>query len=369
MKILVINAGSSSLKYELFNKNLKSLYSGYIERVGQKGQIKNHLAATKYALKTLVEKKIIKDLTEIKAVGHRVVHGGEKYTKPVQVTTKVEKEIKELCSLAPLHNPPNLEGIKACKKLLPKTTQIAVFDTAFHQSMPEKAFIYALPYKLYKKDHIRRYGFHGTSHSYISKKTIKLLKKKRTKIVSCHLGNGSSITAILNGKSIDTSMGFTPLEGVPMGTRCGSIDPAIALRLAEKQSPKRIDAILNKESGLKGISELSSDMRDLLKTRKNRKQSQLAIDIFTYKIAQYIMAYTASLKGIDAITFTGGIGEQSAYIRKEICKYLKVLNIKLNTKRNNQNAQTISDSTSKTKIFVIKTDEEKEIAEQTIKFI
>jgi len=368
MKILVINAGSSSLKYELFNGSLKSLAEGIIQRIGEKGQTQNQSAAAKQALAALLEQKIIKSINEITIIGHRVVHGGEKYQKPIRITKTVQKEITKLCNLAPLHNPPNLEGIKACAKLLPKTPQIAVFDTAFHHTLPPKAYIYALPYALYQKNRIRRYGFHGTSHSYVSKETIKLLKKKTSKIITCHLGNGCSIAAVLNGKSIDTSMGLTPLEGIPMGTRCGNIDPAIPLKLAQKMTTKQIDQMLNHESGFKGISGVGSDMRDILKTRKTNKRSQLAIDIFTYKTAQQIAAYTASLKGLTAITFTGGIGENSGYIRKEICNYLTHFGIKLDPQNNNANAITISSPSSKIKVFAIKTDEEKEIALQTIAF-
>lgn len=369
MNILIINAGSSSLKYELFNQKLESLADGYIERIGQKGRHKNHLAAVQQALQSLIKDGIITDLKEIAAVGHRVVHGGEKYQKPTRITASVEKEIKKLSSLAPLHNPPNLEGIKACKKLLPKAKQVAVFDTAFHQTLPAKAFMYALPYKLYKKDGIRRYGFHGTSHSYTSKETIKLLKKKQSKIITCHLGNGSSITAIKNGVSIDTSMGFTPLQGVPMGTRSGDIDPAIALKLAKKLSPEKADELLNKKSGFKGISELSSDMRDLLKTRKTKKKSQLAIDMFAYKVAQYIAAYSASLQGLDAISFTGGIGENSGYIRSQICHYLAHLGVALDPAKNRTNKILISKKQSRVKVYAIPANEEKEIAMQTLQLI
>lgn len=375
MNILVINAGSSSLKYELFNQKLESLADGSIERIGQKGRIKNHFIAVQNTLQLLLTNGTIKDLKEITAVGHRVVHGGEKYQKPTRITALVEKEIKTLSSLAPLHNPPNLEGIKACKKLLPKAQHVAVFDTSFHQTLPAKAFMYALPYKLYKKDGIRRYGFHGTSHSYISKETIKLLgllkshptgRKKQSKIITCHLGNGSSITAIKNGISIDTSMGFTPLQGVPMGTRSGDIDPAIAIKLAKKLSPEKADELLNKKSGFKGISELSSDMRDLLTTRKTKPQSQLAIDMFTYKVAQYIGAYSVSLQGLDAISFTGGIGENSGYIRSQICQYLTHLGVVLDPAKNRTNKTTISKKQSRIKIYVIPANEEKEIATQTL---
>lgn len=367
MKILTINAGSSSLKYELFNKKLESLDDGYIERIGQKGNTANHFIAVQNALASIIQKGVMKDMNEITVVAHRVVHGGEKYSKPIRITPAVEKEIKKLSNLAPLHNPPNLSGIKAAKKLLTKAKHIAVFDTAFHQTLPPKAFMYALPYQLYKKESIRRYGFHGTNHFYVSKETIKLLKKKQSKIVTCHLGNGSSITAIKNGISLDTSMGFTPLEGVPMGTRCGDIDPAIPLKLAQKQSPEQVDNLLNKKSGFLGISELSSDMRDLLKTRTKNKKSQLAIDMFTYRVAQYIAAYSATLKGLDAITFTGGIGENSGYIRAQICQYLEHLGVTLDRAKNNANKTIVSSAKSRIKVFAIPANEEKEMASQAIK--
>ncbi|MEZ4087540.1 MAG: acetate kinase [Candidatus Gracilibacteria bacterium] len=369
MKILVINAGSSSLKYELFNKKLDSLGDGYIERIGQKGQIPNHEKAVKQALESIQEKGLVASLAEIKAVGHRVVHGGEKYSAPVRITPSVQKEIQKLCKLAPLHNPPNLAGIKACKKLLPKAAQIAIFDTAFHQTLPQKAFIYALPYDLYKKEGIRRYGFHGTSHLYLSKVAKKLLGKKADRLVTCHLGNGSSLAAVKNGKSIDTTMGFTPLEGVPMGTRSGDIDPAIAVKLSQKLGPEKADNLLNKQSGLLGLTGKSSDMRDLLATRKSNKKSQLAIDIFCYKVAQKIAAFTASLQGLDAIAFTGGIGENSGYIRAQICQYLPHLGVKVDAAKNRANTTLFSVKGSKVSLLAIPADEEKEIASQTLKLL
>lgn len=369
MKILVINAGSSSLKYELFNNKLDSLHEGYIERIGQKGKIPNHEQAVQQALQTIQEKKLIQNLTDIKAVGHRVVHGGEKYSSPTVITPTVQKEIQKLVKLAPLHNPPNLAGIKACKKLLPKARQVAIFDTAFHQTLPPRAFIYPLPYNLYKKDGIRRYGFHGTNHLYMSKVAKKILGKKAEKLVTCHLGNGSSLAAIKNGKSMDTTMGFTPLEGIPMGTRSGDIDPAIALKLAEKHGAAQADIILNKKSGFLGITGLSSDMRDLLKTRKTNKKSQLAIDIFCYKVAQKIAAYSATLQGLDAIAFSGGIGENSGYIRSQICKHLPHFGIVIDTAKNRSNTTTFSAPSSKVQLLAIPADEEKEIATQTLRLI
>ena len=358
MKILVINAGSSSLKVKVFDTNKdQAIYKAFIDRIG-KSKVKNHDQAVKIALK---------DIPQVDAVGHRVVHGGEKYTKPTKITAAVIKQIRKLSTLAPLHNPPNLAAILACKKILPKVPHVAVFDTSFHQTLDEKAYLYAIPYNYYKKYGIRRYGFHGTSHSYIAKETIKLLGKKQSKIVSCHLGNGSSITAIKNGKSIDTSMGFTPLEGVPMGTRSGDIDPAIVIKLMQKlkKSPEEIDEILNKKSGLKGISMLSRDMRDLWKASKKNKQAKLTISFLAYRIAKYIAAYSASLQGLDAITFTAGLGQNAYYLRKEICDYLSHLGVKLDAPKNRVNAQKISAKNSKVKVFVIPTNEEKEIAIET----
>lgn len=373
MKILVINSGSSSLKYELFQNggNLKSLYEGMIDRIGLSGSVKTHEQALKLSLDKLLQKNLLKELKEIDAVGHRVVHGGEKYKNPTKITPGVIKDITKLSKLAPLHNPHNLAGIRACRKHLKNTPQVAVFDTAFHQTIPQIAYMYALPYSFYKKYGIRRYGFHGTSHSYISKATIKLLNKRQTKIVTCHMGNGASITAIKNGKSTDTSMGFTPLEGLPMGTRCGDIDPAIVYKLMEKLNlnTKQIDTLLNKNSGLKGISELSSDMRDLWKASKTNKKAKLSMSIQAYKTAKYIASYSASLQGLDAVTFTGGIGENAYYLRKEICDYLPHLGIKLDNNKNKKNSLEISTKSSKVKVFVMRTDEEKEIASETAKIL
>lgn len=370
MIILVINAGSSSLKYELFKNDgdIKSVYEGIIERIGLKGSVKNHEQALKSALEDLILKKIIKNLNEIDAVGHRVVHGGEKYKNSTKITPSVIDEIKRLCKLAPLHNPPNLAGIKAVGKHLKNITQVAVFDTAFHQNLDEKAYIYALPYNYYKKYGIRRYGFHGTSHLYVSKQVNKLLKKKNSKIITCHIGNGVSVTAVEDGKSIDTSMGFTPLEGLPMGTRCGDIDPAIVYKLMEKLKldTKQIDNILNRKSGLKGLTGISSDMRDIWgAAKKNNKKAKFAISLLCYKIAKYIGAYSSSLRGLDAIAFTAGMGENAWYLREEICSYLPHLGVHLDNKKNRNNEIQIQNKKSSVKVFVIPTDEEKEIAIQT----
>lgn len=370
MKILVLNAGSSSLKYELFNKKLETIADGLIERIGQTGATKNHGDGLKKALDQLIETQAIANINEIKAVGHRVVHGGDKFKRPVKINANVKKQIKNLIKLAPLHNPHNLKVIESCSKILKSIPQVAVFDTAFHESLPEKTFIYPLPYNLYKKEKIRKYGFHGTSHAYVSNQTSKILKKKKTRIVVCHLGNGSSVSAVLNGKSVDTSMGFTPLEGIPMGTRSGDIDPAIPLFLIKKlnKTPEQVDDILNKKSGLLGISNFSSDMRDLWANNK-KPGPKLALEVLCYRLAKYIASYTVPLQGLDAITFTGGIGEHANYIRTKTCENLKHLGIKLDQKLNKKDNIVISDKTSKVKIFVIPTDEEKQIAMETIKII
>lgn len=341
MNILVINCGSSSLKFELFqSKPLASVKSGMIDRIGTK--VKTHSDAVKKVFQILKNEKI-------DVIAHRVVHGGEKYSKPTKLDGKTIKEIAKLSTLAPLHNPINLEGIKACKKFAPKVPQVAVFDTAFYSTLKPKAYLYAIPHELYEKHHIRRYGFHGTNHKYVTEKAIKILKEKNAKIISCHLGNGSSITASLNGKAVDTSMGFTPLEGVPMGTRCGSIDPAIVIKIQElkKLSPAKTKDFLNTECGLKALSHGFSDMRDIYKrSLKKEKNAILAIEIFSYQIAKYIGAYTASLNGLDALIFTGGIGENAFYIRKQVCEYLKYLKHK--------------------KVLVIKADEEYQIAKDSL---
>jgi len=395
MKILVINSGSSSLKFQLLDskKSFSVLAKGNIDGINLKSclfifesknkefektvKIKTHQEALSTALKALLEFKIIKSYTEIEAVGHRIVHGGEKYTSSIKITSEVIREIKNLCSLAPLHNPANLEGIIACQKILKNTPQVAVFDTAFHQTMPEKAFLYALPYKFYTKNKIRRYGFHGTSHKYVINEAIKLLKKKNAKIISCHLGNGSSITASYNGKSVDTSMGLTPLEGIMMGTRSGTIDPAIIFHLETALGLKmtEISQILNKESGLKGVSQLSSDMRDIYHASlKGNTQAKLAIEMLSYQIAKYLGSYSSVLGGIHGIIFTGGLGEKAFYIRQKACDYLKFLGISLDKKKNihpsGENCETlISDKKSKIKVFVIPTNEEKQIAIETAEIV
>ena len=341
--LLIINSGSSSIKYKIFDKNAKKLLKkGMVSRIGMKGSnVPDHDAAIKI---------ILKNLPKISLIGHRVVHGGEAFTGSAIITKKVIKAVERFSKLAPLHNAPNLLGIKACIKFLPHITQVAVFDTAYYQSLPKAHYLYAIPHHFYKKDRIRRYGFHGTSHKYVAIKAAKALKKPiaRLKIITCHLGNGCSITATMNGKAFDTSMGFTPLEGLIMGTRSGDIDPAIIFYLIEKKKmkPDSVYDILNKKSGLKGISGISSDMRDIYKAvKRGHKKAKLAFLMFVHRIHKYIGAFAASMNGVDAIVFTGGIGENHAPTRNAVCKSLGFL---------------------KARTLVIPTDEELMIARETI---
>ena len=349
MKILVINSGSSSIKYKLFDMPKELLISkGAIEHIGEKGsKFADHYSG----LKTILEQ-----VDSIEAVGHRVVHGAEKFKKPVIVDRKVIEGIRECCAIAPLHNPANLSGILACQKLLPGVKQVAVFDTAFHQSIPAHAYIYGLPYDYYQKLKVRKYGFHGTSHEYVAAEASRILKKplKKLKLISCHLGNGCSITAIDKGKSMDTSMGFTPLEGLVMGTRCGDVDPALVTHIMHKNkiTALEMERILNKESGLKGISGISNDMRLIeIKARSGNKRARLAIDIFIYRIRKYIGAYCSVLGGLDALIFTAGIGENQPDIRNNVCRGL------------------FSFLKKQPRILVIPTNEELMIARQTDKLI
>jgi len=318
MKVLVINCGSSSIKYKLFDMPKGRLISkGTIEHIGEKGsEVKDHHKG----LEMILDK-----VDGVQLVGHRVVHGGEQFRRPVVIDAAVIRKIKQCCGLAPLHNPANLTGILACKKLLPGIKQVAVFDTAFHQTIPEYAHIYGLPYVYYRKFGIRKYGFHGTSHEYVAHEAARILKKPLSvfKMITCHLGNGCSIAAVDRGKSVDTSMGFTPLEGLLMGTRCGDIDPALVLYIMnkEKLTASEMDGILNKESGLKGVSGVSNDMRELDAAAKaGNRRARLALDIFVYRIRKYIGAYTAVMGGCDALVFTAGIGENQKNIRDRICR-------------------------------------------------
>jgi len=392
MNILVINCGSSSIKYQLINREKrKVLAKGLLEKIGKanssqihyiggkvvkkQDEVANYEEGLRSILALLLDKKrgVIKDASEISAVGHRVVHGGEDFFHSVLIDDEVIKTIKSYISLAPLHNPPNLAGIKAARSLLPDVPQVAVFDTAFHQTLPGKAFLYALPYQYYEKYKIRRYGFHGTSHRYIAERAAKFLKKplKELKIITCHLGNGCSITAIDKGKSIDTSMGFTPLEGLVMGTRCGDIDAAAVLFLMEKENftTAQMDNLLNKQSGLLGISGISNDLREVQKwVVKGDQRAKLALEVFPYRIKKYIGAYSAVLGGLDALIFSAGIGENEANIRDEICQRLEFLGVYLDKNKNRARSKAsrfISTESSPAKILVIPTNEEEMIAEET----
>lgn len=396
MKILVLNCGSSSLKYQLFNMDdEKVLAQGIAERIGLNDSIlthktsngdkhkinlnfKNHKEALNKILELLISKEygVLKSLSEIDAVGHRVVHGGEKYSKAVLVNEDVKKSIKELFSLAPLHNPANLIGIEVCEELMKNVPMVALFDTAFHQSMNLEEFLYAIPYELYKENGIRKYGFHGSSHKYVSEKAADIAKKdiKNLKIISCHLGNGASLCAIKNGKSFDTTMGFSPLDGLVMGTRCGSIDPSIPLYLIKnnKLSVEEVDNLLNKKSGVLGISSVSSDFRDIEdEAKKGNKKASLALDIFHYRIKKQIGAYIAALNGVDIIIFTAGVGENGPETREEVLKDMDFFGIILDKEKNKVRGkiQEISAKNSKVKVFVIPTNEELVIARETKKIL
>lgn len=396
MKTLVINCGSSSLKYQLIDMETEeALVQGLVERIGIDGSIltqkvegknkyiiqedmSNHKAAIKHVLNALVNKEheIIKSMDEIGAVGHRVVHGGEKYSHSVIIDDTVLESIRDCISLAPLHNPPNIIGIEACMELMPNTPMVAVFDTAFHQTMPKEAYICPLPYELYEKYGIRKYGFHGTSHMYVSQKVAEVMKKdiKDLKIVTCHLGNGCSLAAVKGGKSIDTSMGFTPLAGVMMGTRSGSIDPSVISFLVEEHgyTMNDIDKILNKKSGVLGISGVSSDFRDVLaEAEKGNERAKLALDIFHYKVRAQIAAYAGIMGGVDVIVFTAGIGENSAITRKECLRGLEFFGFNIDDEKNSVRGQIqeISTEDSKVKVYEIPTNEELMIARDTVKLV
>ena len=396
MKILVLNCGSSSLKYQLFNMdNERVLAQGVVERIGlnnsilthKKGEeekykinidFKNHKEALTKVLQLLTSKEqgVLKSLNEIHAVGHRVVHGGEKYSKAVLIDEDVKKSIKELSSLAPLHNPANLMGIEICEDIMKNIPMVALFDTAFHQSMNKEEYLYAIPYELYKENGIRKYGLHGSSHKYVSEKAAELLKKdiKDLKIISCHLGNGASICAIKDGKSFDTTMGFSPLDGLVMGTRSGSIDPTIPIYLMKNNnlSIEEVDNLLNKKSGVLGISEVSSDFRDIEEeAMKGNEKASLALDIFHYKIKTQIGSYIAALNGVDIIIFTAGVGENGPETREAILKDMEFFGIVLDKEKNKVRGkiQEISAENSKVKVFVIPTNEELVIARETKKII
>ena len=394
MKILVINCGSSSLKYQLIDSATeKALAVGICERIGQEvshlkhtpaggekvvietNAMKNHEVAIQMVLDELTDPVhgVIKSLDEISAVGHRVVHGGEKFAASTIITDEVIKAIEDCNDLAPLHNPANLIGIRACENLMKGVPMVAVFDTAFHQTMPPKAYLYGLPYEYYDNYKIRKYGFHGTSHSFVSKRCAEFagLDINNSKIIVCHLGNGASISAVLNGKSIDTSMGFTPLAGLVMGTRSGDIDPSIIDFIAKKEN-KSIDQImnlLNKESGVQGMSEVSSDFRDINAAMDSGNQKAItAFEVFCYRVAKYIGGYVASMNGVDAIAFTAGVGENDWKVREWVCEYLGYLGVTLDLEKNMVRGSEIEITTpdSKTKVYIIPTNEELAIARETV---
>lgn len=390
MNVLVINAGSSSLKYQLINMATQQvLCKGQVERIGidgsflkQKGgaeeadihaEIKDHNDAIEMVLKALTDPKhgVVKSLEEIDAVGHRVLHGGEKFADPVLVNDQVIRDLESIIDLGPLHMPANISGIKACQKAMP-VPQVAVFDTGFHQTMPPKAYMYGLPYEAYEKHKVRRYGFHGTSHLYVSQRAAELRGTEKGKMITCHLGNGSSLCAILDGKCMDTSMGLTPLEGVVMGTRSGDMDPAIVKYIMEKENKtiEQMDHYLNKESGVYGLSGVSSDFRDLAKAAaEGHERAQLALDVFIYRIQKYIGAYTAALGGVDTMVFTAGIGENDAKMRKDILSGMEWLGIKLDDEANSCRGEEkkISAPDSKVEVWVIPTNEELVIARETVR--
>ncbi|AKL95518.1 acetate kinase AckA [Clostridium aceticum] len=392
MKVLVMNCGSSSLKYQLINmENEELLAKGIAERIGIEGSfvkhettgkekvvieepLNDHKAAIKIVVDALTNSEYgaIASMEEITAVGHRVVHGGDKFSSSVIIDEKVQKAIEECAELAPLHNPPNLMGINACKEILPEAPMVAVFDTAFHQTMPATSYMYALPYELYEKYKVRRYGFHGTSHKYVSDRAAEMLGKplEDLKVVTCHLGNGASIAAVKHGQSVDTSMGFTPLEGLAMGTRCGDLDPAIIDYWMNKENLTIAEATnaMNKKSGVLGVSGISSDFRDIEEAaEKGNERAQLALDLYYQRVKKYIGAYAAEMGGVDAVVFTAGLGENSFIARKEICKGLEFLGIKIDDEKNNVRGKetVVSTGDAAVKVLLIPTNEELVIARDT----
>ena len=395
MKVLVINCGSSSLKYQLIDAQTeKALAVGLCERIGIDGRLNHtpaggekvvinkdmpdHEVAVQMVLDELTDEKygVISDLKEIDAIGHRVVHGGEKFASSVVINDEVMAAIEECNPLAPLHNPANLIGIRACQAIMPGVPNVAVFDTAFHQTMEPTAFMYGLPYECYEKYKVRRYGFHGTSHSFVSKRAIALagLDPENSKVIVCHLGNGASVSAVKNGKSVDTSMGLTPLEGLVMGTRSGDIDPAIIEYLAHAmdKSLEEVMKILNKESGVYGLSGVSSDFRDLEKAAdEGNKKAQLAQDVFGYRVAKYIGAYTAAMNGVDAIAFTAGLGENNGIMREYVCSFLGYLGVEIDKEKNSVRGEEtiVSTPNSKVKVLVVPTNEELAIARETMEMV
>lgn len=398
MKILVLNCGSSSIKYQLIDmdNNATLLAKGLLERIGlEMGEfthkpvgkdkyyvqqpIPDHKAGIKMVLEALVDEKIgvIASLTEINACGHRVAHGGEIFKESVLVGEKEKEQIRSLFALAPLHNPANLQGIEAMQAILPNVPQVAVFDTSFHQSMPAEAYLYAIPYEYYQTDKVRRYGFHGTSHRFVAPKAAKMagLDINNSKIISCHLGSGASICAVKDGKSVDTSMGFTPVEGLIMGSRCGDLDLGVLLYIAEKENMtiKEMNNFINKKCGLNGITGGVVDMRDIMAGKREGKERETyAFDMFAYRVKKYIGAYAAAMGGVDAILFTGGIGENSWWQRQEICRGLEFLGAEIDEKQNEAMAGQdgiISKESSRVKILSVTTDEELVIAQDTYSIV
>ncbi|AXX94335.1 MULTISPECIES: acetate/propionate family kinase [Arcobacter] len=394
MLVFVLNAGSSSLKYQLINAKTSELKaSGLVERIGIDGILKHevgenkkltfelpiptHKEAIELVLRILTndETKVINSISEIEAIGHRVVHGGEYFKKSVLIDNEVIDKIEELIPLAPLHNPAHVIGIKICRELMPNVPNVATFDTAFHQTMPEENFLYAVPYGDYTEHHLRKYGFHGTSHYYVSNEANKLLNKKNSKVIVCHLGNGSSVCAVKDGKSIATSMGLTPLEGLIMGTRCGDIDAGVIPYLMEKKGldSHQIINYLNKKSGILGVSGISSDLREVIKASNDGdKRSKIAIEMLCGRIKKYLCSYAGLMQGVDAICFTAGIGENSDLIREKVCEGLDFMGIEIDIDKNKVRTPGIREihkETSKTKIFVIPTNEELVIAKDTYNLV
>lgn len=395
MKVLVVNCGSSSIKYQLIDmENEGVMAKGYLEKIGlpdsflthtvngEKHKIEqlvhNHEEGIKLVLAQLQhpEYGVIKSLDEIDAVGHRVVHGGEKFSSSVLITEEVIDTMRECIPLAPLHNPAGITGIEACRKVLPNVPMVGVFDTAFHQTLPKKAFIYPIPYEYYEKYRIRKYGFHGTSHKFVSNRVAELMNKplSEMKVITCHLGQGASLCAVAGGKSVDTSMGLTPLAGVPMGSRSGDIDPSIVTFLMKNENltPDEMDTVLNKKSGKLGVSGISFDDRDIEKAaEEGNERAKLAIDTFVYQVVGYIGRFAAQMNGVDVITFAGGVGENGIDVREEICKSLAFLGVKIDTEKNNCRGKEVEISTpdSKVKVFVVPTNEELMIARDTMEIV
>ena len=395
MNVLVINCGSSSLKYQLIDSETEAvLAKGLCERIGIDGRLvyqkagndkeiteasmPTHKEAIQMVLEALTNEKTgaIKSLEEVNAIGHRIVHGGEKFASSAIITDEMIKAVEECTDLAPLHNPANLIGIRVCSELMPNVPQVGVFDTAFHQTMPAKAYLYGLPIEYYKNYKVRRYGFHGTSHSFVSKRAVEFLglDKDNSKVIVCHLGNGSSISAVQNGKCVDTTMGLTPLEGVVMGTRSGSIDPAIVEYIAKKENLDLAGVmnVLNKKSGLQGMSGVSSDMRDLrAAAAEGNEDAKNAIEVLCYGIAKYVGGYVAAMNGVDAIVFTAGIGENVGMIREKVCSYLGYLGVTIDAKANEAMGEevVISGADSKVKVAVIPTNEELAICRDTVALV